>query len=109
MPSRQLRILIADDHAVLRAGLRRLLQDVPGVGEVGEAETATHARQALRSAHWDILVLDLDMPGQSPLDVLKSLKADHPDVAVLIHPIGWTISSTCSRNCAETIPSRTTG
>ena len=84
MPSRKLRILIADDHAVLRAGLRRLLQDVPGIGEVGEAETATHARQALRSAHWDILVLDLDMPGQSPLDVLKSLKADHPDVAVLI-------------------------
>ena len=84
MHPRKLRILVADDHTVLRAGLKRLLQDVPEVEDVGEAETAVHAREMLRSGKWDILLLDLDMPGQNALDVLKGLKVDHPHVAVLI-------------------------
>jgi two-component system, NarL family, invasion response regulator UvrY len=84
MDPHKLRILIADDHTILRSGLKRLLQDVPGIQEVGEAENANVARHLLRSGNWDIVLLDLDMPGQNPLDVLKGLKVDHPEVAVLI-------------------------
>jgi DNA-binding NarL/FixJ family response regulator len=80
----KLRILIADDHALLRCGLKRLLLEMPEVGEVGEAETGNQARQSLRVRPWDILLLDLDMPGQNSLDVLKIVRAEHPKVAVLI-------------------------
>lgn len=81
---RSLRVLIADDHGILRSGLRRLLSEMPEIDAIGEAEDATHARALMRAEHWDILLLDLDMPGQNSLDVLKILKANYPDVAVLI-------------------------
>ena len=84
MKQQKLRILIADDHAILRSGLRRLLEDVPEVETVGEAETATHARQMLRLESWDIVLLDLDMPGQNTLEVLRALKAENPEISVLI-------------------------
>jgi len=77
-------VLIADDHGILRSGLRRLLSEMPEIDAIGEAEDATHARALMRAEHWDVLLLDLDMPGQNSLDVLKILKANYPDVAVLI-------------------------
>jgi DNA-binding NarL/FixJ family response regulator len=79
-----LRVLIADDHAILRSGLRRLLQEMPEVEAVGEAESASQVRERMRSECWDVLLLDLDMPGQNPLEVLKLVKSEHPDAAVLI-------------------------
>lgn len=79
-----LRLLIADDHAILRFGLRRLLGEMPEVEAIGEAENGARVQQLLREEHWDVLVLDLDMPGQNVLDVLKRAKQDHPDLAVLI-------------------------
>lgn len=84
MDPRRLRVLIADDHAILRSGLARLMEDVPGIAAVGEASSANEARQLLKSGTWDILLLDLDMPGQNPLDALRAVKAEHPEVAVLI-------------------------
>lgn len=84
MNGAKLKVLVADDHAILRSGLKRLLREMPEVEAVGEAENGTQVWQMMRTSHWDVLVLDLDMPGQNPLDVLKQIKADHPDVAVLI-------------------------
>jgi DNA-binding NarL/FixJ family response regulator len=83
IPNR-LSVLIADDHAILRSGLRRLLQDMPEVEMVGEADTGNLVRERMRAQRWDVLLLDIDMPGQNALDVLKLVKSDHPDVAVLI-------------------------
>ncbi|MBA3589431.1 response regulator transcription factor [Methylibium sp.] len=80
----RLRLLIADDHAILRFGLRRLLGEMAEVEAIGEAENGARVAQLLREEHWDVLVLDLDMPGQNVLDVLKRAKLDHPDLSVLI-------------------------
>lgn len=79
-----LRLLIADDHAILRFGLRRLLGEMAEVDVIGEAGSSARVQQMLREEHWDFLVLDLDMPGQNVLDMLKRAKLDHPDLAVLI-------------------------
>jgi two-component system invasion response regulator UvrY len=84
MPTRNLRLLLADDHAILRSGLRRLLADMPEITAIGEAEDGSRVIDLVRAEHWDVLVLDLDMPGPGPIDVLNRVKADHPDVAVLI-------------------------
>ena len=80
----RLRVLIADDHAILRSGLRRLLHEMPEVEAIGEAEDGNQVVERMRAERWDVLLLDLDMPGQNPLDVLKLVKGDHPDAAVLI-------------------------
>jgi two-component system invasion response regulator UvrY len=84
MPTRNLRLLLADDHAILRSGLRRLLADMPEITTIGEAEDGSRVIDLVRAEHWDILVLDLDMPGPGPIDVLNRIKADQPDLAVLI-------------------------
>ena len=80
----RLRVLIADDHAILRSGLKRLLHEMTEVEAIGEAEDGNQAVERMRAERWDVLLLDLDMPGQNPLDVLKLVKVDHPDAAVLI-------------------------
>jgi two-component system, NarL family, invasion response regulator UvrY len=79
-----LRLLLADDHAILRAGLRRLLSEMPEVTHIGEADDGQVVLDLVRAEPWDVIVLDIDMPGLSPLDVLKRIKAEHPDMAVLI-------------------------
>jgi two-component system, NarL family, invasion response regulator UvrY len=79
-----LRLLLVDDHAILRSGLKRLLGEMAEVTEIGEAANAAEMLDRVRDAHWDVIVLDLEMPGPSPLDALKRIKADHPDTAVLI-------------------------
>lgn len=84
-----LRILIADDHAVVRRGLIEILKEAFPAAECGEAEDAGQALQEIRRRHWDILVLDITMPGRSGLDVLKDVHSTHPSLPVLvlsIHP-----------------------
>lgn len=77
-------ILLADDHALLRSGLRRILEDaLPGV-RVGEAGTVDEAFKTLEKDRWDLLVLDISMPGRSGLDALPEIKALHPALPVLV-------------------------
>lgn len=80
---RPVRILIADDHPIVRAGLRQVLTDA-GVAEVGEAADPQQALALSRQGHWDAIILDLGLPGRGGLDVLKDLKADQPRRPVLI-------------------------
>jgi two-component system, NarL family, invasion response regulator UvrY len=78
------RILIADDHAVVRAGLRQFLLEDRAVREVGEAATGQQTLDRLREARWDLLILDINMPDRSGLDILKYVRAGHPDTRVLM-------------------------
>lgn len=80
----QIKVLIADDHAILRSGLKRLIGEMPEVAAIGEADSATSVQRMLRDEHWDVLLLDLDMPGPDALDTLKRIKPSHPQLAVLV-------------------------
>jgi two-component system, NarL family, invasion response regulator UvrY len=83
------RILIVDDHAIVRRGLRELLSDVFHGAAFGEASDAREALEQLRKKEWDIALLDISLPGKSGLDLLKDLKAGWPGLPVLVvsaHP-----------------------
>jgi DNA-binding NarL/FixJ family response regulator len=78
------RILIADDHAVVRAGLRQFLQEDRRIVEIGEAATGREVLEALQRRRWDLLVLDINMPDRSGLDILSHLRASGSDTRVLV-------------------------
>jgi DNA-binding NarL/FixJ family response regulator len=77
-------VLIADDHALLRAGVKQLLESEPGIDEIGEASSGRETLEALREKPWDLLILDINMPDRSGLDVLRHVRAGHPDTRVLV-------------------------
>lgn len=77
-------VLIADDHPVVRRGIKQILAEESDVGIVGEANSAEEALALLQKGEWDILVLDISMPGRGGLEVLGELKQVHPRVPVLI-------------------------
>jgi DNA-binding NarL/FixJ family response regulator len=78
------RILIADDHAVVRAGLKQFLLEDQAIREVGEAATGQQALDKLRTGPWDLLILDINMPERSGLDILKHVRAGFPHTRILI-------------------------
>ena len=83
------RILIADDHAVVRRGLREILEGEFKEAKFGEAQTAPEALAQVLKNDWDIVVLDITMPGGSGLQVLKDIKNARPKLPVLMlsmHP-----------------------
>jgi DNA-binding NarL/FixJ family response regulator len=71
-----IRVILCDDHALIRRGIRDTLSDAPDIEVVGEAGDYSELRALLRSAACDVLVLDINMPGRSGLDVLAALKDD---------------------------------
>ncbi|MBL9210700.1 MAG: response regulator transcription factor [Opitutaceae bacterium] len=78
------RILLVDDHPMMRAGVRQLLlRDFP-TAEIGEAGSARETLGAVHNGHWDIVLLDLDLPDRSGLDLLKDLKLADPRLPVLV-------------------------
>jgi two-component system, NarL family, invasion response regulator UvrY len=84
-----LRILIADDHPIVRRGLQQILSSEADVANVGEAQNSTEVFELVRSQQWDVVVLDITMPGRGGLDTLKELKRLYPALPVLIlsmHP-----------------------
>jgi DNA-binding NarL/FixJ family response regulator len=78
------RILIADDHAVVRAGLKQFLLEDPTIKEVGEAATGQQALEELRASRWELLILDINMPGRSGLDILKHVQSGYPETRILV-------------------------
>jgi len=79
-----MRILIADDHPIVRHGLRQILADADDVSTVGEAASESDVLGQLRAQPWDVLVLDLAMPGRSGLETLKLVRAEWPRLPILI-------------------------
>jgi len=76
--------LIADDHAVVRRGLKELLTDSGRIAVDGEAGTARETLDKVRERDWDILILDINLPDRSGLDILRDLKMERPNMPVLI-------------------------
>ena len=70
-----MKVLITDDHAVLRRGLKQILEDGFGKIQFGEAANAGEAITQVAKDNWDLVVLDITMPGRSGLDALKEIKA----------------------------------
>jgi two-component system, NarL family, invasion response regulator UvrY len=84
-----LRILIADDHTVVRKGLRQILLDEFPGAEIDEVADGGELIKKVMAAKWDVVVSDLSMPGRSGLEALQQIKISHPDLPVLIlsiHP-----------------------
>jgi two-component system, NarL family, invasion response regulator UvrY len=78
------RILIADDHSAIRLGVKQICtSEFPAV-QFGEAVNYAEVFQKLKEGYWDILILDIDMPGRSGLDILKQIKAEKIKVPVLM-------------------------
>lgn len=79
-----IRVLIADDHDIVRGGIRRILEDQEDIQIVGEASDGQKAIQKVRETAPDVVLLDISMPGMDGLDVTKQLKAIDPEVRILI-------------------------
>jgi len=77
-------VVLCDDHAVLRRGIRDTLTEAPDIRVTGEAGSYAELRDVLRSAPCDVLLLDLNLPGRSGLEVLASVKETHAALKVLI-------------------------
>ena len=87
--TKPIRVLIADDHAIVRQGLRQILSDTPDMLVAGEAENGVQALQMVRQGGWDVVLMDVTMPERNGIDTLKLLKKEFPKLPVLIlsmHP-----------------------
>ena len=79
-----IKVILCDDHALIRRGIRDTLSDAPDIEVVGEAGDYAELRSLLRTTGCDVLVLDINMPGRSGLDVLHVLKDEGAAMKVLI-------------------------
>src|SRR5260221_4815318 len=79
-----MRILIADDHAVVRRGLKEILASEDDMEVVGEAKNGDEALELVRTLDWDVAVLDFSMPGRSGVELIKEIKRRHPGRPVLV-------------------------
>lgn len=78
------RLLLIDDHAVVRDGVKRLFADHPDEVNFGEAENAAGALEVIREEDWDLVVLDISIGGRGGLELLRDMKKLRPKVPVLI-------------------------
>ena len=79
-----IKVLIADDHPIVRQGLRQILSGLPDMEVAGEAATAQETLEQVRAGDWDVLVLDITLPDRSGFDILKELKHQQPHLPVLV-------------------------
>jgi two-component system invasion response regulator UvrY len=92
-----IRLAIADDHPIVREGLRRIASEDAGISVVGEAPSASELFRLLDKAAVDVVLLDVSMPGATFIDTLRQLRERHPSVKVLVlsvHPEDqWAVRS----------------
>jgi DNA-binding NarL/FixJ family response regulator len=79
-----IRVLIADDHAILRRGLRDIIEETEDIRVVAEAESSAETLKNVRAQRFDVVLLDISMPDRNGIDTLGIIKKEHPGVAVLM-------------------------
>lgn len=84
MNKEKIKILIADDHAIVREGLKQIVAEEKDMIVCGEAENSDMIMKLLEKEKWSILILDINMPGRNGLEILKDVKQLYPDLPVLI-------------------------
>lgn len=85
----KIRVLIADDHAIVRQGFKQIFSETDDLVVAGEADDGAEALQLARQIEWDVFLLDVTMPNRNGIDTLKQLKKEFPRLPVLIlsmHP-----------------------
>lgn len=93
---RLIKVLIVDDHALVRMGICRLLSDLPEINVVGEAENGDVALSLVKTQHPDVVLLDMKMPGMDGWEVIRRLKKSNPQVKII------AVTALCN----NTLPSR---
>jgi len=78
------KVLLADDHAIIRDGLKQILADTDDLEVAGEAGNGVEVLNQVRQRKWDVLVLDISMPGRNGLDLIHLVKSEQPDLPILI-------------------------
>ena len=84
MPNQTIKVLLVDDHAIARNGVRLMLGTAGDIEVTGEAANAQDAMQMVEEGDYDVALVDITMPGKSGLELLRSLRAARPRLAVLI-------------------------
>ncbi len=79
-----IRIMITDDHAIVRQGLRQILSETDDLKVTGEAETGFQAIKIVRQKTFDVMLLDISLPDRNGIEILKQVKKDQPNLAVLV-------------------------
>lgn len=79
-----IRIVMADDHAIVREGLKRIVSSIEGMEVIGEAGNGTEVMQRVRELAFDVLLLDLSMPGRSGMELIKLVRAEKPQLRILV-------------------------
>jgi DNA-binding NarL/FixJ family response regulator len=80
----KLEVLVADDHAIIRDGLKKILADTDDLVVAGEAANGVAVLEKVRARDWSLLVLDISMPGRNGLELIKLVKAERPKLPILI-------------------------
>lgn len=81
---KKIKIIITDDHSIVRSGLKRILLDYPDISDIDEAEDGQDLLEKARKNKYDVILLDITMPGRSGLEILKQLKIENPEMPVII-------------------------
>lgn len=84
LPARKIRVLIVDDHPMMREGLTSLLGTQPDIEVCGDAETAAQALEMIPSRRPNVVIADITLPGKSGIELVKDIVAMYPDVAALV-------------------------
>ena len=79
-----IKILIADDHAIVREGLKQIVAETSNMFVAGEAASGHQVLELVRESEWDVVLLDIAMPGRGGMDTLKELKIERPELPVLV-------------------------
>ncbi|WP_116141619.1 response regulator transcription factor [Trinickia diaoshuihuensis] len=79
-----IKVLLVDDHAIVRNGVRLMLSSAADIEVAAEAASAAEATQAVETQRFDVALVDIALPGKNGLDLLKSMQASHPELPVLI-------------------------
>ena len=79
-----IRIVVADDHTIVREGLKQLLSAAPDLSIVGEAQSGHEVLQRVRDLEFDVLLLDMSMPGKSGIELIKQVRGEKPKLRILV-------------------------